>query len=273
MHRDFARCGAELIQALCFYGSQDKSRHWDRLNREAVALARNAAGKTRLVAGGLSPTPSFREGLRGASLERLMQNHLTPQLEEGVDLVIGETFMWLEEALTALKVAKALQCFTVLTMNIGPGGSADGFSPAECATRLRDTGADVVGINCAYGPDKALSAARDMMAVGCPVGCQPLGYHCSREEGPFETWPDFPLSLERHQVSRDIMAEFARQARDSGIHFIGGCCGVTPVHIRAMAEALGKITEASNKSPDMSRHIIPEVRARFQQKVAAPELS
>lgn len=267
MHRDYARCGAELIQALSFYGSQDKSPRWRELNAEAVRLARLAAGPSRLVAGGLSPTPSFREGVRGEDLERVMLNQLMPQLEAGVDLIIGETFLWMEEALTALRVAKSLDCFVVLTMNIGPKGSADGLTPAQCAKELSAHGADVVGVNCSWGPEVALPVAREMVqAVTCPVGCQPIAYQSSGETGPFESWADFPLGLERHQLCRQSFADFARQAKDSGIRLIGGCCGVSPAHIRAMAEAIGRTTEGSDKSPDLSQHMIPEVRARHAKE-------
>jgi methionine synthase I (cobalamin-dependent) len=267
MHRDFARCGSQMIQALSFYGSEDKSSRWKELNSEAVRLARRAAGPQRLVAGGLSPTPSFRQGVRGPRLEEIMRNQLTPQLEAGVDLVIGETFLWMEEALTALVVAKSMGCFVILTMNVGPEGSRDGLSPGQCARELVSRGADVVGVNCSWGPTVALQVALEMAkAVDRPVACQPIGYESAEKAGPFESWPEFPLSLEKHQLSRRRFARFAREAADSGITLIGGCCGVGPAHIRAMAEVLGRSTEGSDKSPDMSKHMIPEVRERHRSK-------
>ncbi len=261
LHREFVRCGADIIQALTFYGSGDKVKD-QTLNREAVLLARQAGSKW--VAAGLSPTPSFRQGKPAAEIQGLMEQHLALQAEAGVDLVIAETFLWLEEALLALKVIKDAGLPAVVTMNLGPAGSADGHSPADCARRLEQAGAEVVGTNCSHPPVRALAAALEMKrAVSCKVACQPIAYHHRGSERPFEMWDDFPLNLEAHLLGRQAMADFARQAFEGGLDLIGGCCGVGPHHLRAMAEALGRTTPASDKSPDMSRHLIPEVRERF----------
>lgn len=257
LHREFVRCGAEVVQALTFYGSADKLQQAPgHVNRSAVRLARQAGAVW--VAGGLSPTPTFRQGDRAEVLP-LMQEHLEAQLDEGVDLLIGETFAWLEEALTALQAMREAGVPKVITMNIAEQ-SREGISVEDCARRLEQAGADVVGINCSWEPRTALQAALRMAAVvSCPVACQPIAY---RGSGPFESWPDFPLALESRLLGRKEMGDFARSATESGLAYIGGCCGVAPYHVRSMAEALGRLPQASAKSPDLSRHMIPEVRER-----------
>lgn len=265
MHSEYRRCGADVLQALTFYGSDDKVRKLAELNRRAVLLAREAADGKAFVAGGLSPTPSFRAGASAQETKSVMARHLELQCEAGVDLVIGETFLWLEEALLALQVIKEAGLVAVLTMNLSLGGTPEGHTPAECARRLEDAGADVVGINCSYSPEFALPAALQMKeAVSCPVACQPIAYHNPHTKQPFEQWEDFPLNLEAHLLGRQAMADFAGRASEGGLSFIGGCCGVGPHHLRAMAEALGRVTEASDKSPDLSEHMIPEVRERHR---------
>jgi betaine-homocysteine S-methyltransferase len=263
MHREFRRAGAEVVQALAFYGSGDKAgRQANRINRSAVRIARQAA-EGALVAGGLSPTPTFREGKKGA-LE-LMRRHLAAQAEEGVDLVACETFCWLEEALLAVQAVRQAGLYCLVTMNISSRGSRDGHSVEECARRLVQEGADCVGVNCSYDPDIALQVAQRMRAaVDCPIACQPIAYRSGPDEQPFETWPEFPLDLERRGLGRGDMARFAAQARAIGVSFIGGCCGVAPHQLRAMAEALGRRPPASDKTPDLSRHIIAEVRQRVR---------
>jgi methionine synthase I (cobalamin-dependent) len=259
LHREFAHNGAEVIQALTFYGSRDKlGRDPAEVNRAAVRLAREAAPSLG-VAGGLSPTPTFRHGDRSEVLQ-LMRQHLEAQLEEGVDLLIGETFLWLEEACLALQAMHIADLPRVVTMNIGPQGSRDGFSPDECARRLEAEGAHVIGVNCSYDPQTSLTTTL-LMKTGCYLACQPIGYlhECG---GPFESWAEFPLELESRQLSRRALGNFARQAELHGVRFIGGCCGVAPYHVRSMAEALGRKPASSAKSADLRLHMIPEVRER-----------
>jgi hypothetical protein len=80
--------------------------------------------------------------------------------------------------------------------------------------------------------------------------------------------PEFPLGLEPCQLGRDHFARFARDGADSGIGYIGGCCGVLPYHLRAMAEALGRTPPASAKSPDLSRHVLLAVRDRVANRLS-----
>ncbi|MBI3927705.1 MAG: homocysteine S-methyltransferase family protein [Armatimonadetes bacterium] len=265
LHREFARAGAQVLQACTFYGSGDKlelvgrQHQVEDINRAAVRLARKVAGESLLVAGGLSPTPTFQPGDR-RPLE-LMVRQVQVQADEGVDFIIGETFIWLEEARLALEAIRTTRLPAMITLNIGLGGSRDGHSPEECARRLEDAGADILGSNCSYDPEISLQVASRMAAAtGVFAACQPLGYRTG--EIPFTELPEFPLGLEERQLTRFAMADFAARARDSGIRFIGGCCGVAPYHLRAMAEALGRTPSAGAKSPDLSRHIIPEIRRK-----------
>jgi betaine-homocysteine S-methyltransferase len=117
----------------------------------------------------------------------------------------------------------------------------EGDTPGECARRLRDAGADVVGVNCLNGPEQQLPIAIEMRkAVDGFVAAQPVAYRTSAEHPDFTARPTFPYGLDPLQLSRHEMAEFAREAADAGIDYIGSCCGSVQAHVRAMAKALGK---------------------------------
>jgi betaine-homocysteine S-methyltransferase len=275
LHTEFRRAGAQVLQALTFYGSEEKlavgghGAEAARINRAAVRLARQAAGPAALVAGVVTLSPSFRPGDRGSlrQVRRGLEQQRDWLCTEGVDLLIGETFVFLEEAALAVSVLRTAGLPVMVTMNIGAGGSRDGLSPAACARRLCAEGADVVGVNCSFDPEDALPTAAAMArAVDIPVACQPVGYRTSDLGRPFTELDGFPLALESRQLTRFDLASFARRALDLGIRYIGGCCGVAPYHIRAMAEALGRRPEAAVKSPDMERHVIAAVRDRWADR-------
>jgi betaine-homocysteine S-methyltransferase len=126
-----------------------------------------------------------------------------------------------------------------------PAQSYEGDSAADCAKRLADAGADIVGVNCLNGPEQQLPIAREMReAVGGYVASQPVAYRTSEEQPDFTAWPNFPYEMDAMQATRHEMAEFTRRASDDGIRYIGSCCGSVAGHVRAMAKVLGKLPEA-----------------------------
>ena len=129
----------------------------------------------------------------------------------------------------------------------------DGASPAECAKRLRDAGADLVGTNCMRDPERMLPILDEMRsATDGYLAAQPVAFHCSDEVPWFTGTPAFPDRLEPTQLTRFELAEFALRAKDLGVNFIGGCCGCAGSHIREMARALGKAEDKSVWTPDAS---------------------
>jgi betaine-homocysteine S-methyltransferase len=275
LHREFLRAGSEVLQTLTFYGTADKlesAGHAERvveINRAAVAIAREVAGGSALVAGSVTMTLLFRSGDQNANhrVRTLIEQQVALQQEAGVDFLIGETFIHLEEALIALQAIRQSKLPAMITMNIGPRGSRDGHSPEACARKLAGEGAAIVGVNCSHDPAILLEVARRMKSVvDVPVACQPVAYATPNPETPFTELREFPLALDSRQLCRYTMAEFARRARDSGIDYIGGCCGVVAHHIRAMAEALGRKPPGSAKSPDLSKHGLASVRQKASER-------
>ncbi len=250
LHREFVDAGAEFLQALSFYASRDKlatTGHQDQvrdINRRAVRLAREAAGRDTLVAGNLSLTWAYeaKDRRSAARVRRLFDEQLEAQLREGADFVVAETFSWLGEAVLAAERIKKAGAVAMVTMSFDRNPvSYDGHTPAECARALQDAGADVVGVNCLRNPAFMLPIAEDMRrAVAGPVACQPTAYRTPADSPDFTASPAFPFETETLTLSRREMGAYAKRARDIGINVIGSCCGSVPVHVREMARALGK---------------------------------
>ena len=249
LHQEFLHAGAEVLQVLTFYASENKLEQigyggqLGPINRAAVRIAREAAADRALVAGNICMTWKYEEGSPQAAdtCRRLFDDQLGFQMEEGIDFVIGETFLWVGEALIALERARqtGLPAMTTLTFD-GPT-TRDGKSPGEAAKMLADAGADIVGVNCWQDPSFMLPVVREMRAaVDGWVAAQPVAYRCTPEVPFFTGLKDFPDKLDPHQLTRYTMGDFARQALDLGVDYIGGCCGCQGAHIRQMARALGK---------------------------------
>ena len=157
----------------------------------------------------------------------------------------GETFGYLGEALLYVERAKRTGLPVMVTMSFEtlPAQAYEGVGPAECARRLEAAGADIVGVNCLSGPDQQLPVAVEMReAVDCFVASQPAAYRTSDQQPDFTAISAFPQALDPLQLARAEMGRFAGQAHAAGISYIGSCCGSVQIHVRAMAQALGKLS-------------------------------
>jgi betaine-homocysteine S-methyltransferase len=249
LHQEFLHAGAEVLQVLAFYASENKlaqigyAGQLAQINRAAVRIAREAAGDQALVAGDICLTWKYKEGDARAADEcrRLFDAQLGYQMEVGVDFIIGETFLYVGEALIALERAKKTGLPVMITLAFDGPKTWDGKTPAEAAKMLEGAGADIVGTNCWQDPTYMLPVAEQMRrAVKGYVAAQPVAYRCTPEVPFFTGLKDFPDRLDPHQLTRHELGEFARQAAALGINYIGGCCGCEGAHIRQMARALGK---------------------------------
>ena len=254
LHREFLHAGVDVLQALTFYASEDKlatvglAGKVEEINRQAVRLARQVANEgDALVAGNLCLTWAYdpSDPDSPARTRALLDRQVQVQAEEGVDFFIGETFVWLGEALIALEAAKASGLPTMITMGFETEPvSREGHSPAECARQLEAAGADIVGINCLRNPEYTLPLMAEVIgAVSCYTACQPVAYRTPREQPNFTVLPEFPNALDPLQLTRADMADYAIKARAMGVNYIGSCCGSVAEHVRAMAKALGKLPE------------------------------
>jgi betaine-homocysteine S-methyltransferase len=262
LHREFLLAGAEVLQTMTFYASDDKlatvglAGSVDEINRNAVRIAREVAAEgDALVAGNLSLTWAY-EPADPSSADRvraMFDRQLQDQIDAGPpDFFIGETFSYLGEALLFVERAKATGLPAMVTMSFEaiPARAYEGASPAECAKRLAEAGADIVGVNCLNAPDQQLPIAREMVrAVGgsVPVASQPVAYATTDDRPDFTAWDEFPEGLTSMTLPREALGRFAADARDAGVRYIGSCCGSVAEHVREMGKVLGKLSTAERE--------------------------
>jgi len=255
LHIEFREAGAEVLQALTFYASRDKlatvglENRLEEMNRSAVRVAREVAGDQCLVAGNLSLTWMYEPGSPSAAdrVRQTFDEQLAVQVDEGVDFIIGETFSWLGEALIAVERAKKTGLPTMVTICFeNKDETAEGKSAADAAKALLDAGADIVGMNCLRPPQHILGPMEQMRkGVDGYLACQPVAYRTPPGKPDFTSLLEFPYALDPLQLTRKEMADYAVNARDIGINYIGACCGTVAMHIREMARVLGKLPEDS----------------------------
>jgi betaine-homocysteine S-methyltransferase len=260
MHREFLLAGAEVLQVMAFYGSRDKLAtvgYADKtleINQAATRIAREVAGDEAIVAGNLSATwrwsadspaaQALVAGMFDEQIEAQVEPGEIPQSGDGVDFFIGETFWYFGEALLCLERIKAktnLPAMVTVAFR-GDNQTDDGVRADECARRLCDAGADIVGVNCMRDPERMYPIIEEMRAATDGyLAAQPVAYRCSDETPWFTGTPAFPDQLEPTQLTRYEMGDFARRAKELGVNYIGGCCGAVATHLRQMAYTLGKV--------------------------------
>lgn len=255
IHHDYLQAGAEIIETNTFGANSfrlarhslvDKVRD---INRAGARLAREAAKSFDVwVAGSVGPLDTRIEPLGKTSYQEA-QNAFREQIEAlvegGVDLLILETFGYLEEIHQAMQaareVAPSLPLIAQVTID-EDGNCLDGSDPETFAPKLVEWGADVIGCNCSVGPVAMLDAIERVRAVSSlPLAAQPNA--------------GIPRSVEGRNIylcSPEYMASYARKFVAAGVRVVGGCCGTTPDHIRTMKSAL-RVGEARGKT--VSPHV------------------
>ena len=293
LHVDFQRAGSVVAEAFTYNGHREKMRVIGKedllepLNRAALQIARGVADARPgdLMAGNISNTNIWdpADPGRQAEVRGMFEEMVGWAVEEGADLIIGETFYYAGEALAALEVAKATGLPVVLT--IAPMAleeMADGVGIVETCQRLEQAGADVVGMNCFRGPETMLPWLREIRAaVSCHVGALPIPYRTTPDEPTFFNLTDdrarvpsphgrtFPTALDPLYANRYEMGDFARQAAELGVRYLGVCCGASPMLVREVAEAVGLETEASRFSEKMQNHFMYGDNERLPEHIVA----
>ena len=272
LQTDFARAGAEVLQACTYYAHEEKlkvvglSSALKEINSQAVKIARQVADQyNTFVAGNICNTWAYEPGNTSTFKETRNQfdKQILYQSDQGVDFFIAETIEYLGEAEIALEAIKATGLPAMITLGFKKDDKTlEGVGLIESFKALEDKGADIVGINCFRDPERVLPFAKRVRdAVSCFVATQPVAYRCSHERPYFQIQEfdgrlAFPLELDPFVLTRKEMANYAIDAQKMDINYIGACCGAGPHHIRAMAEALGRTVPASEYSPQLEMHTI-----------------
>ena len=274
LHREFMHAGSDVIEAFTYYANRDKLKIMGRegdleeINRTALTLAKDVAAEgDALFAGNICNTNIFLPD--DADSKKVARGMFEEQvgwaMDAGVDFIIAETISFYEEALLALEVIREAGAISVVTLAVHRDGLRDDYTVPDACQRLKDAGADVVGMNCIRGPNTMLTELEKIAkTVKGPLAALPVPYRTTPEEVNFQALTDsgcdcipdrpFPTALEPLTCNRYEIAEFAKKALALGVNYQGVCCGAGPHHIRAMAEALGKNPPASRYTADMSKH-------------------
>jgi betaine-homocysteine S-methyltransferase len=271
LHNEFLNCGSDVIVAFTYYAHRDKLKTIGRendlenMNRTALKLAKDVAKKGNvLMAGNICNTWVYdhtNHDNTAPIVKAMYEEQVRWAKEEGADFIIAETIFYLEEARIALDVIKSFNLPAVINFAPFHEKTIEGHSWEYACKKLEEEGASVVGLNCGMGPKTMLPILKKIReTVNCPVAALPVPYNTTEDYPTFQKLKQkngknaFPTLLEPYLMTRDECAEFAIEAKNMGINFIGLCCGGAPHHIRSMAEALGRKVIASKYSPDMSLH-------------------
>jgi methionine synthase I (cobalamin-dependent)/5,10-methylenetetrahydrofolate reductase len=278
IHGEYLAAGADVIETNTFganryklklHGLDDKLAE---INRRGAEIARRAAGEDRLVAGSIGPLGIKIEPWGPTSFEEAAEafaEQAAALQEGGIDIFSLETFSDLNEmhqAIIGVRSVSDVPIMAQMTLQ-ADGLGLYGTSPAEFAQRLVEWEADVVGLNCSVGPKVMLDAVEKMIgAVDAYISVQPNA--------------GIPHSIEgrnMYLVSPEYLAEYARRFVQVGVRVVGGCCGTTPSHIRAVRDALRTIKPVGTIHPavkiseveTVSVEIVPlEHKSRLSRKIS-----
>src|SRR5579885_366751 len=284
IHHDYLQAGAEIIETNTFGANAFRlARHSliDKvldINRAGVRLAREAAKSFDVcVAGSVGPLGTRIEPLGKTSYQEArdaFREQIGALVEGGVDLLILETFGYLEEIHQAILAANDVSATIPIVAQVTideDGNCLDGSDPQTFVSKLEEWGAHVIGCNCSVGPVAMLDAMeRVRAATSLPLSAQPNA--------------GIPRSVEGRNIylcSPEYMASYARKFVAAGVRLVGGCCGTTPEHIRVMKSAL-RVGEARGRSasaqvtggtpPQQAIPAIPlEQRSILGKKIATGE--
>jgi 5-methyltetrahydrofolate--homocysteine methyltransferase len=249
VHRSMLDAGAEVLETDTFQASRLKLSEWgledhtEEINRRAAEIARKAAGEHRFVAGSIGPT-GFLPASDDPTLGQIRFRELVEVFAEqsrglvtgGADLLIIETAQDILEVKAAIfgarETFKELGCSVPIQCSVSllPNGGKMllGTDISAVLATLEALRVDVIGLNCSTGPEDMRDAIR-FLGEFCPV---PV--HCIPNAGLPLQGPDgetiFP---EEPEPLAKVLGEFVERY---GVSIVGGCCGTTPDHIRAIAE-------------------------------------
>jgi 5-methyltetrahydrofolate--homocysteine methyltransferase len=247
VQRAYADAGAQVLLTNTFGGNRlrlelhGREDRVDQLNRTAAVLARveaSAADHDVLVAGDIGPTGQIMASIGGTLTPEIAREVFAEQARSlaagGVDLMWVETMSDVDEAVAAILGARdaAPETPVIATMSFDTRGhTMMGVSPERAAEQMLGAGAAAVGGNCGNGPEEVIPVIERMRAAfpdAVLVAKANVGM------------PMLVGMAVAYDTTPDDMAGFARRFREASANVIGACCGSTPPHLRAMAEAVGE---------------------------------
>jgi methionine synthase I (cobalamin-dependent)/5,10-methylenetetrahydrofolate reductase len=256
VHQGYIEAGAQIIETNTFGANRFKleplglGAEVQRLNGLGVKIAREArdsAAREVLIAGSIGPL-GISVQARHPEPDEILVTYKEQALaleERGVDLYILETFSYIEDVLLAIDAIRSFSGLPIVAqLTYSEEGTAFGdVRPAAAAAILKNKNVQVIGANCTLGPQallpilQELTALDDLRVSGMPNAGFP------KREGDRIVYP---------KSAPEYFALFAREAAEMGVRILGGCCGTTPAHVRAMADTVKSLRPMKTAPPGTS---------------------
>jgi homocysteine S-methyltransferase len=263
VHRDYIKAGARLVETNTFGANPFKLAHYglaadtEALNAAAAGIAREAAGgRDVAILGAMGPLGVRLEPFGETSMEEAraaFARQAAGLVAGGVDGIILETFMDVEELRAAVEGVRRVSDLAIIAqMTVGEDGRTHyGTAPADFGPVIAAMGVDAVGVNCSVGPHGVLEAIESLAkVVTLPLTAMPNA-----------GLPREVAGRKMYMASPEYMASYARRMVEAGARVVGGCCGTTPDHIKAMTGFVQSV------SP---RHVAVAVPAPVSQPAVEP---
>jgi methionine synthase I (cobalamin-dependent)/5,10-methylenetetrahydrofolate reductase len=260
VHQAYIEAGAYIIETNTFGANRFKlaplglADEVQRLNSRGVKIAREAresAAREVLIAGSIGPLGIGVQSRHPEpeEIQNIFHEQALALEERGVDFYILETFSYIEELLLAIDAIRSFSGLPIVAqLTYSEEGTTYGdVRPSDAAAQLKNKNVQVIGANCTLGPQALLPILQELAAVddvrvsGMPNAGFP------KREGDRIVYP---------KSSPEYFALFAREAAALGVRILGGCCGTTPAHIRAMAEAVKSLKPAKTQAVGQSVEVI-----------------
>jgi methionine synthase / methylenetetrahydrofolate reductase(NADPH) len=250
VHLDYIKAGVDIIETNTFGGNRMKlmshglADQIRDINVRGAAIARDAAGSDVFVGGAIGPLGIRIEPWGKTSIDEaraIFREQAEALLAGGVDLFILETFSDLNEIQAAINGVKDISNKAIVAqMTIEEdGNSLEGTPPETFVKRIEEWGADVIGLNCSVGPQTMLDIIERIA-------------HITSKKLSVQPNAGKPKNIEGRNIylcSPEYMASYAKKFVRYGVRLVGGCCGTTPQHIKAIRGAVKSVaTSGPTKS-------------------------
>ncbi len=270
IHREYIEAGAEIIETntfdanrfrLEFYHLQDKI---EEINKAGVEIAKSVAGDDVYVAGSIGPTGKLLEPLGKVKFQQIkdvIKEQAEILISAGVDLIILETFVSLNELDAAIEAVKEISDeIPLIAQKTFPedGAILATDFPIEVVKHIKEKGVTVVGSNCTVGPQRMFSIIKSMYRDDIILSAQPAAGIPTLVDG-----------RSVYHASPEYLATYAKQLVEAGVKIIGACCGSTPTHIRAIANV---VKDLKFKRPEINVKLKEQKREETKSTESKIEL-
>ncbi len=236
IHKEYLQAGAELIETNTFGANPIKlephglAERAEEIARRGAELARDLAGDRAWVGGSVGPLgkPLSPIGkIDVAEATQLFRPQVRGLVAGGVDLIVLETMNDVQELAAAVQAVRKECELPILAMATFPseGRTMLGYTPEEVMTELLRLAAELVGANCSEGPHDMLDTVQRLRQADAeiPIAAMPNAGHPRKHDDRY-----------LYMTSPEYVAEYARRFIQAGANLVGGCCGTTPDHVRAI---------------------------------------